>query len=154
MQDLLEKRNSQLSSVTMQLPGASPYDNERPLNIPGRYDGVNLEVVVSLFPHIQPNQWQTWFDAGHIRKNGVPVQGNRTGEVVSLYPRFSKDCRTGWNVNVRWIWEDDSVVGLFKPAPLPVHPRGRFTAHPDLSCQSSDGGGCLKLAPIGRKYQY
>ena len=148
MQDLLEKRNSQLSSVTMQLPGASPYDNERPLNIPGRYDGDNLfEVVVSLFPHIQPSQWQTWFDAGHIRKNGVPVQGNRTvrgGE--SFIHVFPKTVEPDVNVNVRWIWEDDSVVGLFKPAPLPVHPCGRFNRNTLIYLVNQVmGEGVLKL---------
>ncbi|MEC8474144.1 MAG: RluA family pseudouridine synthase [Planctomycetota bacterium] len=148
MQDLLEKRNSQLSSVTMPLPGASPYDNERPLNIPGRYDGGTLfEVVVSLFPHIQPSQWQAWFDAGHIRKKGVPVQSNRTvrgGE--SFIHVFPKTVEPDVNVDVRWIWEDDSVVGLFKPAPLPVHPCGRFNRNTLMHfINQVMGEGVLKL---------
>ena len=30
------------------------------------------------------------------------------------------------NANIRLIWEDSSLIGLIKPAPLPSHPSGRF----------------------------
>lgn len=128
MQDILSNRNSQFARIAKNLPGAVAYDNYRPLNIPGRYDGAVLsEVVLDLFPHVSSNQWEEWFDAGYITKEGCPVSHEylvRGGE--QLMHLFPDTVEPDVNANIRLIWEDSSLIGLIKPAPLPSHPSGRF----------------------------
>lgn len=128
MRDLILKRNQQFAIASRFLPGADPYDNERPLNIPGRYDGMMLwDVVLDLFPHISERQWDEWFSSGHLTQDNIPVRKSRKvrgGE--SFVHVFPGTVEPPVNANIRCVWEDDSVVGLIKPAPLPVHPCGRF----------------------------
>jgi len=128
MKELLSERNSLLSSSLNPLPGSVPYNNYRPLNIPGRYDGyVLFDVVLDLFPHIDSEQWLRWFDLGHLQQDNNPVHPSRRvrgGE--SFQHLFPNTIEPAVNANIRWIWEDEDLVGLVKPAPLPVHPCGRF----------------------------
>ena len=128
MRDLILKRNQQFAVASTPLPGSEAYDNERPLNIPGRYDGMTLwEVVLDLFPHIAASQWDEWFSSGHLMQDSLPVRRSRRvrgGE--SFGHLFPATVEPRVNADIRCIWEDDSLVGLIKPAPLPVHPCGRF----------------------------
>ena len=128
MRDLILKRNQQFAIASRSLPGAEAYDNERPLNIPGRYDGMMLwDVVLDLFPHISERQWDEWFSDGHLTQDNIPLSRSRKvrgGE--SFVHLFPATIEPPVNAKIKCVWEDDSVVGLIKPAPLPVHPCGRF----------------------------
>ena len=128
MRELLDQRNDLLASVLSPLPGSIPYDNWRPLNIPGRYDGqILLDVVLDLFPHIDSGQWLEWFDLGHITKGDAAVSPSRRVRGGESYQHlFPETVEPPVCSAVRWVWEDKSIVGLVKPAPLPVHPCGRF----------------------------
>jgi len=98
------------------------------LNIPGRFDGsCLLECVCQLHPHIRPGQWLHWFDQGHILQYGLPVRPERKvrgGE--QFVHRFPATVEPAIATDLRVLVEDQSLLVLHKPAPMPVHPSGRF----------------------------
>ena len=124
----LDNRNRELDELTQRLPGCEPYENVRPLNIPGRFHGEQIfDVVSEWFPHIDVSQWQQWFSDGNIMQHGAAVSPDRVvhgGE--QFLHRFPDAVEPSVNAGIRLLWEDDALVALDKPAPLPVHPCGRF----------------------------
>lgn len=128
MKQDLEHRNASLRRVSRPLPGSRPYDNHRPINIPARLDGHSLmECVCAMYPQIEPQQWEQWFQLGQILDHRRPVSSSRRvrgGE--QFWHSFPETVEPDVNADVRVIWEDTTLVAVAKPAPLPVHPCGRF----------------------------
>ena len=104
------------------------YDNDRPVNIPGRLEGCTLlECMTHLHPHIGVEQWHQWFDQGRIIRDGRPMATSRRvrgGE--QFHHRFPDTIEPPVDTTIRIVHEDDSVLVVDKPAPLPAHPSGRF----------------------------
>ncbi len=128
MQDRICKRNDQLRRSIGQWPGSLPYDNYRPINVPARFDGQTLyQSLIQMHPHVGPQQWQEWFERGHILSGETPVAMEtvvRGGQQYRhLFPEWVEP-EIDWRVVV--LWEDDWMIAVDKPAPLPVHPSGRF----------------------------
>lgn len=128
MNQLLDRRNTELRWHATPLPGSRPYDNFRPINIPARLEGRTLfECVLALYPQIEARQWEDWFSLGQILCDGVPARRSREvrgGE--QFWHWFPDTTEPEVDADIRVIWEDPHLVGLDKPAPLPVHPCGRF----------------------------
>ncbi len=128
MQRVLEKRNHQLKSIIDPLPGSQPYNNVRPINVPLRFDHASLlEVLTGMYPHLTEEHWAQKCKDEHIVWNDKPLT-------------LSDPVRSGWriehqipqttepavNANLRIVYEDETVIGVEKSAPLPMHPCGRF----------------------------
>ena len=125
---LLCRRQQTLEKVVSPLPGSVPYDNPRPLNVPQLYDNVTLlEFLTGRHPHLSEDYWHSVCKAGRILQHGRPVSDDRmvrAGEqFVHLYPAMVEP---DVNVRIAILHEDASLVVVNKPAPLPVHPSGRF----------------------------
>ncbi len=125
---LLEKRHQAIAEVTNPLPGSVPYDNPRPLNVPGRFDGETLvRFLQQAHPHMGDEYWQQACDDGRIRQNHQPVTADRvvrSGEQFAhLYPATTEP---DVDPEICILHEDDALVVVQKPAPLPMHPSGRF----------------------------
>lgn len=124
----LAEREAAIAAVTSPLPGAGPYDNERPLNVPARYDSYPLlDFLCSFLPHIPRDEWQSVIQQGLIRDAGGLIAEDRilrSGQrLVRVEPNTTEP---PVNAAIRVLaWEDDYVV-FDKPAPLPMHPCGRF----------------------------
>lgn len=122
-----EWRRRILDSTTP-LPGAERYDNHRPLRVPGRFDNWRLlDFLREYHPHVDLAEWSEILGAGHIRDHnralpsGAIVRGGQ--ELIHLIP----DCvEPDVSNDLGLIWEDASLLAVWKPAPLPVHPCGRF----------------------------
>jgi RluA family pseudouridine synthase len=110
------------------LPGSVPYDNERPLNVPQRFDGCSLVDFLDRYhPHVGREWWLAECRAGRLRQNRQPLGEDRivrAGEsLVHLCPAtVEPDVDAG----IRILYEDDVLVVVDKPAPLPVHACGRY----------------------------
>ncbi len=148
MKQFLEYRNASLRRASQPLPGSRPYDNYRPINIPARLDGRTLgECVRALHPQIDPQQWDEWFRLGHILSDGRPARSSRSvrgGE--QFWHWFPDTVEPDVDAGIRVIWEDATLVGLAKPAPLPVHPCGRFNRNTlTWLLDSVYGNGSLRL---------
>lgn len=124
----LRQRNEQLRLVTNPLPGSQPYDNVRPIRIPGRMDRRRLlDCVCELHPPIDRQTWCEWFEQGHIQRYGLPVNPMmqvRGGE--SFDHIFPNTIEPDVNPDVHILDENDQMIVVNKSAPLPVHASGRF----------------------------
>ncbi len=123
------RREMALRQACTPLPGAEVRENRRPIRIPASHDKLALiDALDSLLPQVGRGEWLTRITAGRI----VNYAGNprpadhlvRAGErVLHVSPPVAEPDVAS---DVRWIHEDDVFLVVNKPAPLPVHPCGRF----------------------------
>lgn len=139
LRNRLAARESRLAELATPLPGSVPYLNRRPLNVPERFDGMMLvDFLSDWHPQVCRGEWQQRIDAGRI----VPVASRRRRRAESpTAPLAAEDrVRAGqrlWHLqpghrepdvaaDVRFLYEDEHLIVLSKPAPLPMHASGRF----------------------------
>jgi len=111
------------------LPGSFPLDNRRPVNVRAAHEGWTLlEALADRFPQISPAEWEARCDAGRFVSLSGEVRGKlhrvRAGEqILQIFPLETEPpVATG----IRVLHEDDALIVVHKPAPLPMHPSGRF----------------------------
>jgi RluA family pseudouridine synthase len=125
----ISARENALRKVTSPLPGSEPYDNQRPINVPAAYDRKSLlELLCGIFGHVPSEQWKAICAAGRmLDANEQPIAADhhvRAGErYLHLLPATREP---DVNVDIRIVYEDEAIIVLNKPAPLPLHPSGRF----------------------------
>ena len=121
-------RNEILEGLFTPLPGSEPYDNHRPLNVPLKYDGLSmLDFLCQYHPHAEQNYWADEIKHGRItyKERAVTCE-----EIVwagqSLVHLIAGTVEPDVKADIKVIYEDDTIVVVDKPAPLPMHPCGRF----------------------------
>ncbi len=129
---------------TTPLPGSIPYENCRRVAVAGKYDHWTVErFLTARFPHVDAYRWKEVCDSSRLRLRGRILSFKerlRAGDIVShVIPNTTEP---EVNNDIRIIYEDSHLVVIDKPAPLPVHPSGRFnkntliaflnTSRPDL----------------------
>jgi UPF0176 protein len=129
MNDLLERRNHALKSIVCPLPGSEPYENRRPISIKKNYDGWRLiDFICEVFPHIERDEWLSRFAAKRfVDKNEQNVNPDylvKSGERFDQIMPHSAEPDV--NMDIKIIYEDEALIVVKKPAPLPMHPCGRF----------------------------
>lgn len=125
----LDQRHQALRSATTPLPGSVPYDNIRPLSVPRDYDGATImDFLTGCFPHHDSEKWEALFAAGELRdSNHEPVSPTKQVRAGERYHQLlPKLVEPAVNAAVRVLYEDTSIVVIDKPAPLPMHPGGRY----------------------------
>jgi len=128
-------RTQQIIAATDPLPGSVAYDNVsvaydnvRPMNVPLRFDQRPvMEFLSGMHANLDEDFWQERLDQGRISFKEKVLQSD---SIV----------RAGWRIEhrtpevteppvsnaVEIIYEDEALVVVNKPAPLPMHPCGRF----------------------------
>ncbi|QEG43500.1 sulfurtransferase [Roseimaritima ulvae] len=144
MRRRIEKRHAMLQQITQPLPGSVPYVNRRPINVPARFDGRSLlDCLAEMHPHVSREHWQASFAAGRI----VQAVG-RGGEQRVAAPRIVRGGEQFLHVipdtvepdvdaSIEILFEDEAIVAVNKPAPLPMHPCGRFNRNTLVSILNS-----------------
>jgi UPF0176 protein len=118
-----------LWEVANPLPGSIPATNTRPLRIPGRLDGLPMQVALrELFPQIAPCEWlQLVKEERLLHKNGRPVDLQQIVRAGQCFQRLDfAEVEPAVNADIKIIHLDAALMVLHKPAPLPMHPCGRF----------------------------
>lgn len=124
----LAQRNAQIAKAVAELPGCMPYDHERPITVPLKFDGLSvMQLLEGLRLHVSPEEWVTACREGRLTRRDVPVTPEtvvRSGDYLvhhlpaTIEPAVAND--------IRVLFEDDWLVVVNKPAPLPIHSCGRF----------------------------
>ncbi len=123
------RRHELIRRVVTPLPGSQPYENLRPLNVPSRCDGQTLlEALTCAVRSVSASEWEArcarglLLDAAHhpVASDRVVRSGER------YYHLQSTQAEPAVNGGVEILHEDEALIVLNKPAPLPMHAGGRF----------------------------
>ncbi len=125
----IARRQEQILELANALPGSEPYDHLKPVNVPAAFDGRSLlETLSGIFPHVSTETWERRFAEGAMLdadgRAVAPSQIARAGE--RYLHRVPAVVEPKVNMRVTVLYEDEAIIVLNKPAPLPMHPGGRF----------------------------
>jgi RluA family pseudouridine synthase len=126
----LRTRNEAIRVATDPLPGSTPAETFRPLHVPLECDGRSaLAAFCRLIGHLPASYWEEEFRAGNLLDSRhqvlTPARIVRAGE--RLLHRLPCSAEPAVNGAVTVLHEDEALIVLHKPAPLPMHPGGRYT---------------------------
>lgn len=122
-------REEEIRKATTPLPGSTPCDNFRPIEIPPEYHGAPiLETIAGIFSHVPHEDWVRIFENSCLLDSAFyPVQPTRIAQAGErFYRKKPTDVEPEVRVDIRILHEDEAIVVINKPAPLPIHPSGRF----------------------------
>lgn len=124
----IEQRNEAIRRVTTPLPGSEPYENKRPIKVPQRFAGLTLlGFLTRCLPHIDSQEWETILSAGQMVNDAGPVSADHVVQSGDRYLHLLPGTiEPEVNAHIRVVYEDESIIVVNKPAPLPMHPSGRF----------------------------
>jgi len=122
-------RNAAIRRAVTPLPGSRTLDRFKALNIPGDCDGLNLLTALErMVPSVAAAEWQAEFAQGRIVSwEQRPVGGTQIVRAGQRYRHlFPNVIEPDVNGNVEILHEDEALIVVDKPAPLPMHAGGRF----------------------------
>lgn len=125
----LAQHRAMLREVTSPLPGRTPRDNYRPVRVAARHAGRTVvEFFGDVFPHIPTGEWERHVAAGEIVDGAHrPVNSSQRVEPGETYFTVERrQVEPDVSAAVEILYEDDALIVVHKPAPLPMHPSGRF----------------------------
>jgi UPF0176 protein len=126
----LRRRNEAIRAAVDPLPGSVPAETFRPLHVPQECAGLSvLETFNRLIAHLPRSYWEEECRAGHVldSRHAVLAPGYIVQAGERLLHRMAYTTEPAVNGDVTVLYEDEALIVLNKPAPLPMHPGGRFT---------------------------
>ena len=117
----LELRQAALRRVSRPLPGSVPAESRIPLNIPARCQGMALSQALGhLFPQVA--DWGNLRDSqGQHPDWSRPVRAGERYLRIDMAQVEPEVC-----AELEILYLDEALLLINKPAPLPMHPGGRF----------------------------
>lgn len=96
--------------------------------VQGRHAGLTLAQFLSVrHPHLDAGYWQRAFDESRIFYQGRLAHGEERVSPGAVVEHIEPDTvEPEVDPRLVLLYEDAALVALHKPAPLPVHPCGRF----------------------------
>ena len=124
----LAEREARIQAVANPLPGSLPYTNRRPLNVPEKYHGWNLiDFLADYHPHVSRDEWGKICARELILYRDQPWPMHKPLWAGQRLVRLEPDTiEPEVNPQIRIVDWQTRLVVFNKPAPLPVHPCGRF----------------------------
>lgn len=128
MRQTIEARHSRLAQLNSPLPGSRPYENRRPFVVPNRCHGWTLrDVLAEICRYVPAEEIDQALSAERIQLDGRPL---RADEPMTAGQRLENviphTVEPDVNASIEILYEDRSIVVINKPAPLPMHPCGRY----------------------------
>jgi RluA family pseudouridine synthase len=129
MSAAIARRHEAIRRAVTPLPGSLQHDHFKPLNIPGRCDGLTmLAALDQMVGNVSPAEWESEFARGRIVNADLePVAATQTVRAGQRFRHLFPGVTEPWvNGAVEILHEDESLVVVNKPAPLPMHAGGRY----------------------------
>jgi len=129
MAERIAARHEAIRIAATPLPGSVPLDNRRPVHVSLAYDKWKLlDLLCANFPHVSEDEWRVRCEEGRFVSYGGKVRAGdhivRAGErILQVFP---PEVEPEVSADIRLLFEDEAVVVVQKPAPLPMHASGRF----------------------------
>jgi UPF0176 protein len=126
----IEKKHAAIAAISNPLPGSEPRENRRPFRVPAKWDGLTvLQCACAIVKHIGEDAWRAEFESRRVlTAEGHPADPNaivKAGErYFHLYPSLAEPAVSA---AIRILHEDEALLVIEKPAPLPVHAGGRYS---------------------------
>ncbi|HEX7860442.1 MAG TPA: sulfurtransferase [Verrucomicrobiae bacterium] len=122
-------RQKAIRRATTPLPGSVAYDNFRPISVPTDCDGLTLLAFLGkVLKHVPALEWDDLCERGlmldRARKPVAPNHIVHSGE--RYFQKLPSLVEPEVSASIEVLHEDEATVVLNKPAPLPMHPGGRF----------------------------
>jgi UPF0176 protein len=129
MAENIARRHEAMARAASPLPGSQPYDHFKPVNVPAEADGQTVVAALCcVVRHLPAAHWEAECARGLIldaRREAVPAtKVVRAGE--RYLHKFAGVTEPDVNARVEILHEDEALIVLNKPAPLPMHAGGRF----------------------------
>jgi UPF0176 protein len=125
----LAQRHETIHRVTNPLPGSVPRENYKSINVPKDCDGVTmLDALCRVVKQVPREYWENECARGLVvnlqREPIAATQIVRAGERYRhLFPNVTEPDVNG---QIEILYEDEALIAVNKPAPLPMHAGGRF----------------------------
>ena len=129
MAERIACRQARILQATTPLPGSHPRVHFKPVNIPLECDGGTLlQALNHRVSHLGTGVWEEECSLGRIVNQGAEtVSASHVVRAGERYlHRFASAVEPDVNPRVRILHEDEALVVVDKPAPLPMHAGGRF----------------------------
>jgi UPF0176 protein len=125
----IAQRHAAIARAITPLPGSQPRDNFKPINVPEDCDGKTLlQTLCRIVTHVPASYWESECARGLlvnlkreiISATQIVLAGER---YLHKFPGVTEPDVNG---RVEILHEDEALIVLNKPAPLPMHAGGRF----------------------------
>jgi RluA family pseudouridine synthase len=129
MSERLKGLQKRLQAATAVLPGSVPYENRRPMQVSEKYEGATVvDFLYGILKHSSYEEWKALCDQGRILdEEGRPLSSqDRVKAGRRIYHLQPNLIEPSVNAAIQFIHEDEAILVIHKPAPLPVHPCGRY----------------------------
>ena len=125
----IAQRHAAIQRAISPLPGSRPIDNFKYINVPEDCDGKTLlEALCRVVKHLPAAHWKNECALGlvlNLQHEAVAADKIvRAGE--RYLHKFPNVIEPDVNGRVEILHEDEALIVLNKPAPLPIHRGGRF----------------------------
>ncbi|MHC2070549.1 sulfurtransferase [Bremerella sp. T1] len=145
MAEVIAKRQEKLKQVTSPLPGSIPYTNTRRIFVSSEQKGKTLyEVLAEKVPAASHGFWERMV-AQQLLVEIIHHQDERLQEFHAADPnvplnagqlfeqRYPGTTEPDVSTDIQILYEDSGMIVVSKPAPLPMHPCGRFNKNSLIS---------------------
>ena len=125
----IAQRHAAIRRAVTPLPGSVPRDSYKPLNVPEDCDGKTLlEMLCRMVKNVAREYWEAECARGLIvNLDGEKISADQTVRGGQRYRHvFPNVTELDVNGAVEILHEDEALIVLNKPAPLPMHAGGRF----------------------------
>jgi len=125
----IAERHEAIRRVTTPLPGSHPRENYKPINVPQDCDGATMLAALGrMVKQLPQSYWEDECSRGLVvnleREPIAATQIVRAGERYRhLFPNVTEP---EVNARIEILHEDEALIVVNKPAPLPMHAGGRF----------------------------
>ncbi|MGZ4963955.1 MAG: oxygen-dependent tRNA uridine(34) hydroxylase TrhO, partial [Limisphaerales bacterium] len=125
----LRRSQEKIRLAATPLPGSVAYDNFRPITVPAECDGKTvIDFLTMTLKHINASKWVGLAEQGLLLgPDRTPVAlTHRVSAGERYLEKLPAMVEPDVNPNITILHEDEALLVLNKPAPLPMHAGGRY----------------------------